>query len=106
MTRERKTSPFVNGVGSARADRRAQRQPPIAYGGHVTVVTNTPRRDVLVMWKARWKINLTAEQESRFLTHPEMRRIIGKDKELVHAGIEQHQRLEDIANFVNGRRRR
>ena len=72
----------------------------------MTVVTNTPRNDVLDMWKARWKVDLTIEQESKFLTHPEMRRIIGKKKELVRAGINQHQRLEDIADFVNGKRQR
>ncbi len=105
VTSRRKTSSFVDGVGAARASARTQHQPPIAYGGRVTIVTNTTRADVLAMWKERWNIELSNELESRFVTHPELSRIIGKNRDLVHTGVQRFQHLKDIADFVNGKNR-
>lgn len=102
MTNRRRTSSYAAGVGSARADNRRVRQPPIAYGGKVTIVLTTRER-VLQMWKARWKIDLSPEMESSFLKNRSMNHIIGNEPGRVKFAINKYQRLNEVADFLNGK---
>ncbi len=79
------------------------RQQAVPYGGRVTTVVQTPPSEVLAMWTFRWG-QLTLDQQEAFLSHPQMPRIVGKNRMLIRRAISLHQRLSDIADFVNGKK--
>jgi hypothetical protein len=88
---------------SPRRDDNKTRRPPIPDGGKVRTVVQTPPSEVLAMWTFRWG-QLTLDQQEAFLRHPQMSRIVGKNRTLIRRAISLHRRLSDIADFVNGKK--
>jgi hypothetical protein len=58
-------------------------------------------QDVLGLWCANYRIELTPALRAQFLVHPAMDRITSHSNGRVEAELPHHQRLDDLASALD-----